>query len=69
MKLSDVLLVFCEDSHMRSIKTKVDKIIQEDSLQHRRIDIINHDVVLLNLYHNAHSPQYTLTSIEELLFV
>ena len=30
LKQADLILVFCEDSHMRSIKTKIDKIILEE---------------------------------------
>ena len=69
IKGSDVLIVFCEDSHMRSIKSKIDKLIAEENPGKRRIDLISHDTVLINLYANAHSPQYTFTEAAELSFL
>jgi hypothetical protein len=69
IKVSDVLIIICEDSHMRSIKSKIDKLIADESPGKRRIDIINHDVFLINLHANAHSPHYSHTVGQELLFL
>lgn len=69
LKQSELVLVFCDDQNIRSIKSKVQKIIEEEQLTKRRVDIINHDVVLFNVYANAHSPHYTLTEGEQLAFM
>ncbi len=69
MKNNELMLIFCEDSHMRSIKTKIEKVIQEDQLTNKRIDIISHDVVIFNCYTNAHQPHYSLTQKGEISFI
>jgi DNA-directed RNA polymerase subunit H (RpoH/RPB5) len=53
---------------MRSIKSKIDKTLQEEMFPKRRIDIICHDNILFNLYANSHVPQYTFSTDQELRF-
>jgi hypothetical protein len=41
---------------MRSIRSKIDKVLGEEDLGRRRIDLINHDTVLFNIFTNTHAP-------------
>jgi DNA-directed RNA polymerase subunit H (RpoH/RPB5) len=64
------IFIFCDDSVIRSIKNKIDKLIVESNEENTavRIDIIHFDNILLNLFNNGHSPFYSVSSAKDLDF-
>ena len=54
------IFIFCDDSVIRSVKNKIEKLLVENSSVNivKRVDIIHFDNILLNLFTNGHSPFY-----------
>lgn len=67
----DIIIIFCDDGLRRQLYNKLDKLILEVEGVKRRIDLISHDTILINLYRNAHSSllleakQYEIDFLEK----
>ncbi len=63
-------MIICDDGQMKSAKTKAERVMQDEfSGSGKRVELMHHDMFLVNLVTNSHSSHYALTDEPTIQFL